>query len=675
MKSNLIALDIETTGLNPRKDKIIGFSYSDGRRSRYICHLQWVNGQLVELYSKERCITILNWLLRQKLILHNAAFDLQFIKNYFGIDLLPALHCDTMLLAHFNDENKRSYGLKELGAELLGADAKEEQNILKEHLKAIDAGPKEFYKADLDIIAKYARKDVELTMQLYNLLSLGLKNSDLFYDEIMAVYKEVVIPMQARGFAVDVEKIKAALEEIKIDILDLKTSIYNNIAPHLNNFYLLYYEHNYPLKSRGLVADKMKLGMSLLEAQMAVAKDKGDEGFNINSKGHLSQLFFDILNCRPISYTDGGAAQVDALFLESIKNEYLFVNDLILYNKLNKIKSTYYERILDEQENGIFYPQYFLHRTVSGRMSGDFQQLPRPLETGHPILLKYNNIIREFFIARPNHILVDDDYDSLEPRIFASVAGDQELIEIFTKGYDFYSTIAIMVEGLQNVSADKKADNYLGKVNKAARQKAKAYSLGIAYGLDDYKLHKDLGITQFAAKGLIKGYFKVFPKLHNWMIETRKSILQKGEVSTRFGRTRHQKEVVNLYNKHGVAILNALELYKKYENHPAAYVSAKKDYKIVRHAVNNAYNHQIQGLAGHILNRAAIAIAREFSGQNLHAWIVGAIHDELVIECVEHQREIVAKIIRDCMENTTKVEVPLTAIPSFGYNLKDAKGA
>lgn len=670
----MIAFDIETNSLNPRTGKVIGFSYSDGKTSRYICHLKWENNALVEVYSKQRCVAILNWLSKQKLILHNASFDIQFIKNYFGIDLLPSLYCDTVLLAHFIDENKISYGLKELSAELLGADAKEEQTILKEHLKSKGAGPKELYKADLDIIAKYARKDVDLTMRLYNILTPELKNPELFYGEIMEVYKEVVIPMQARGVQFDVSKAFNYLIAISSDIQQIKSDILREIAPYLDKFYTIYYDHNYPLKSRGLVADKMKLGMTLLEAQKAVAKDKGDEGFNIQSKHHLSQLFFDIMQLKPLSYTDKKAPQVDEDFLESIKGEYNFAANLILYNKLNKIKSTYYERFLDEHEDGIFYPQYYLHRTVSGRMSGDFQQLPRPLENGHPLLLKYNNVIREFFIARPGCILVDDDYDSLEPRIFASVAGDQALIDIFKNGHDFYSTIAIMVEKLENVSADKKAENYLGKVNKTARQMAKIYSLGLAYGLDDYKLHKDLNIPQHEAKKLVEGYFSAFPKLHKWMTETKKSILLNGEISTRFGRIRHQKEIVTLHKKHGDAILNALDLWKKYNESPAIYTQAKKDYKVVRHAINNAYNHQIQGLAGHILNRAAIAISKQFKALQLSAYIIGAVHDELIIECIESQKETVANIVRDCMENTTKIEVPLTATPSFGYNLKEAKG-
>lgn len=669
----MIAFDIETNSLNPRTGKVIGFSFSDGKQSQYIEHLRWNGIDFDIITSISTCATILDQLVCRDLIFHNAAFDCQFIKNYFGVDLLPSLHTDTMLMAHIINENEQSYGLKELSAKYLGADSKEEQTVLKTYLKDIGAGPKEFFKAAPDIIAKYAKKDVELTLSLYNYLLPKLENN-LLYDEIMPLYKKVVIPMQARGVAVDIAKIDKYLTEIRIDMDIIRKNIMAEISPHLEKFFIVYYPKNYPLKTRGKVADKVKSGLELFEAQKAVAIESGDIGFNILSKHHLSELFFDILHERPLSHTDKGRPQVNDEFLESMAEKYSWAKQLTLYNKLNKIKSTYYERFLDEHEDGIFYPQYYLHRTVSGRMSGDFQQLPRSLESGHPLLLKYNNVIREFFIARPGHTLVDDDYDSLEPRIFASVAGDQALIDIFKNGHDFYSTIAIMVEKLENVSADKKAENYLGKVNKNARQRAKAYSLGIAYGLDDYKLHKDLDIPQHEAKKLVEGYFTAFPKLHNWMIDTKKSILQNGEISTRFGRTRHQKEVVALYKKHGDAILNALDLWKKYNESPAIYAQAKKDYKVVRHAVNNAYNHQIQGLAGHILNRAAIAIAKQFKSLQLEAYIIGAIHDELIIECIESQKETVASIVRDCMENTTKIEVLLTATPSFGYNLKEAKG-
>jgi DNA polymerase-1 len=297
------------------------------------------------------------------------------------------------------------------------------------------------------------------------------------------------------------------------------------------------------------------------------------------------------------------------------------------------------------------------------------------LENGHELLLKYNNRIRDFFIARPTFVFIDDDYNSLEPRVFSSVAGDEALTNIFKNNEDFYSKIAIMVEGLQNVSSDKSAPNYLGKVNKSARQTAKAYSLGIAYGLDSYKLHKDLNISKSEAESLIKGYFEAFPKLKQWQEDSKTNILVNGKVSTRFGRVRRQPEIPRIFAKHGNAILNALDLWKKYNETPGLYKQAKEDYAKVRHAINNAYNHQIQGLAAHILNRAAIAVAIEYKEKQLDAYIIGCIHDEIIVESSITDRDEAAAILKRCMEQTTIIETPLEAEPSFGQTLKEAKGA
>lgn len=674
--ADIAAFDTETTSLNPRTGQIIGFSVSDYKASFYIVHKEWVNGELVEVVPFEDCQKYLKSLLNKKLFMFNAYFDVTYTKNYFGVDLVDAIYADVQLMNHTHDENLGG-GLKFLAQIFLGANSADEQVELKAHLKAIGAGPHEFYKANTAIIGKYAAQDAKLTYRLGQLFERRFaplpKLKELFYSEIMPLQREVVIPMMQRGVVVDVPKMQKALEEITIDIESFKTELMAEIAPVTESFYAWYYDKNYPLKSRGLVYSKMKEGLSLREAQKAVAADKGDEGFNIQSKLHLGDLFFKIFKMEPLSTTDKGAPQVNEEFLEHAAETLPWVKNLIIFNKLMKIKSTYYERVLQEQEDGIFYPDYFLHRTVSGRMSGDMQQLPRPLESGHPLLMKYNNQIREFFVARPGHILIDNDYDSLEPRIFSAVAGDEALTNIFKNGADFYSTIAIMVEGLQGVSADKKAANYLGKVNKPARQTAKSYSLGVAYGLDDYKLHKDLNISQMEAKRLIAGYFAAFPKLSSWMQATREHILAKGAIETRFGRIRRHPKIPSIYERHGNAILNALDLWKKYNEAPAIYKAAKQDYKTLRHALNNSYNVQIQGLAAHVLNRAAIAMALEFKQKNIPAHIIGAIHDELIIECPVSIYIQVAEIVKRTMETTTIIETPLVAEPSAGYDLVSAK--
>ena len=672
----MIAFDTETTGLNVRKDRVIGFSYYDGKESIYVVHLKWNGSSLVEITPFAQCVEILETFKTEELIMHNAAFDCQVVKNYFGVDLLSSLKIDTVLLAHLLDENRSSYGLKELGTALFGFGAASEQTDLKNALKQQGAGSSEFFKAPVEILSKYARKDVELTYKIAKKLlpQLTPKLSDLFYSEIMPLYKEVVIPMQARGVAINVSAMEKTQAEMASDMEILRNKIESDIQPALAPFYDWFYNKEYPLKTRGKVFTAMKLGLSLREAQEKVCKDDKVQPFNILSKHHLKKLFFDIYKEKPLSYTEAKQPQVDEDFLTSVASKYSFVDDLILYNKLTKVKSTYIDRILEESENGIFYPTYFMHRTVSGRLSGDMQQVPRPLEQGPALLLKYNNLLRTFFVSRPEYIFIDDDYESLEPRVFAAVAGDSALTDIFKNGHDFYSTIAIMVEKLENVSADKKAPNYLGKVNKPARQTAKAYSLGIAYGLDDYKLHKDLNISQNESKKLIAGYFAAFPQLKAWMERTKHSMLTTGQVETRLGRIRRNQEIPALYKCHGDAALNALDLWKKYNENEHVYNSAKLDYKKIRHAINNSYNHQIQGLAAHILNRAAIEVVRAFKNENLDAYIVALIHDEILVECSLNCIDRVKEIMQTKMEGTLKIETPLVAIPSIGKNFLEAKG-
>jgi DNA polymerase-1 len=314
-----------------------------------------------------------------------------------------------------------------------------------------------------------------------------------------------------------------------------------------------------------------------------------------------------------------------------------------------------------------------MHRTTTGRLAGDFQQLPRQLESGHPILLKYNNRIRSFFVARPGKIFIDSDYESLEPHIFSHLAGDEVLLNIFRTGVDFYSQVAIATEGLTEYSADKSAPNYLGKVNKTARQMAKSYSLGIRYGLDDYKLHKDLGISQQSAQRLVKQYFESFPKLAKSMEDAKNSILNTGRVSNMFGRVRRNPEIPPLYRKYGNSILNALDLWKKFNETPGLYKQAKVDYKTVRAGINNAYNFEVQSTAAHIVNRASIEIAKAFNELGLDAAIIGQCHDEVLIECDESIKEQVAAIMQDKMENTVKLSIDLPAIPQYGYRYSEVK--
>jgi DNA polymerase-1 len=332
------------------------------------------------------------------------------------------------------------------------------------------------------------------------------------------------------------------------------------------------------------------------------------------------------------------------------------------------------DRFLDNHENGRYYFYYKQHGTVSGRYGSDAQQLPRPKEEGDddPIVIEYNNLIRAFFIPGEDGVFIDDDYSSLEPSVFAHVSGDKGLMDIFHNNWDFYSTIAIKTEGYDEYSPDKNSDNFLRKHLPKVRNKAKAYALGIPYGMGAYALGMNLGISTKEAKKLVDGYLNGFPELKKWMETSKKQAKTQGFVKTQVGRIRHLPKVKEIHKNLGDALLDwniKNQLSREY-----GVDNIKKLSKDYVNGLNASMNSQIQSLAASIVNRAAIAINRRFKQSGINGWVCAQIHDQLVIE-VEHARaKEAANIVQDCMENTTKLNVPLYAIPQITKNLRDGHG-
>ena len=245
MDSDVIAVDTETTGLNPRKNKIIGWSVSgdegigfylptlvfDYEKDELV--LQEIDGTSTELLSRN----LLKLLIGKKLVFHNASFDVQFIKNYFGVDLLSSIWVDTGLLVHTVYEEGafgfgNPFGLKSIAImnqEALGLDvekaANEEQLELKESIKknggSVTKESYQIYKADLDILSKYASADTDLTLRICNLYLGKLKEEGLekffFEEEVMPIYREVTVPMEAYGVDLDLELIESVHGEILED--------------------------------------------------------------------------------------------------------------------------------------------------------------------------------------------------------------------------------------------------------------------------------------------------------------------------------------------------------------------------------------------------------------------------------------------------------------------------
>ena len=753
-ESDVIAVDTETSGLNPRKDKIVGWSLSgDEGVGFYIPTLVWnfdkgllelqkINGESTEDISRK----LLGLLKGKKLVFHNASFDVQFINNFYGIDLSMDIWVDTGLLVHTVYEEGafgfgNPFGLKPIAImnqEALGLDvekaANEEQIELKDSIKnnggSVTKESFEIYKADLDILSKYAAADTDLTLRICNLYLSKLKEEGLekffFEDEVMPIYREVTLPMEMLGVDLDMDLLNQIDKEITEDLKKNKEIVMKSLlkTSEAKAWVLKTAEDKFPISHKGNFAQRLVARYSLpLEKSEKTGKysltqkkieaiettndiEEGVKQFlltgeiehidekeakrlcldmwreyndgdyiNIQSKKHLGEIVFKYMGEKPLTSganTKSGRDKFDMNMVEHLSSTHPWAENLRIYNKLLKVKSTYVDRFLDRNENGRYYFYFKQNGTVSGRYGSDAQQLPKPLEEGEdaPILMKYVNIVRAFLVAGKGRKVIDADYESLEPHCFASVSGDKGLQEIFEKNWDFYSTVAIKTEKLEGVSADKSADNYLKKLDPVKRNKAKAYSLGIAYGMEAYALGRTLDVPQKTAEELVKGYLDGFPQLKEWRERSREKVKAHGQISNYVGRVRHLPRVKKVYSKFGDRMMDwrfRKELEVQYGRD-----QVMKAYRDYRNGLNNCLNFQLQSLAAAVVNRAALAINRKAKELGIDARVQAQVHDQLIINVDEKDAEMFASHVQHIMENTTKLPgVTLKAPPEISNNWRD----
>ena len=605
-------------------------------------------------------------------------------------------------------------------------EANEEQLALKESIKRNGGSTSkdnyEIFKADIGILSKYAAADTDLTLRIYHYFLGVLREEGLekffFEDEVMPVYREVTVPMEEHGIRLDIKLLKETRERIIKDLAEQADLVVKELLSikRVEDWVKLTAMQAYPPKNKGTfmqrlleqsnthlpkspttskytinkaaisglpesaIKDYLLTGDSnyltdqqIVDVSVSLwTEDNNGNYFNIQSKDQLGKIAFGVLGVVPLSTTPSGKPQFDEDLIQSISDQFTWAKHLRIYNKLTKIKTSYVDRFLDAAEGDVFYPYFKQNGTVSGRYGSDMQQLPKPLEPGQDeeIIMDYTNVVRAFFICRGGCKLLDTDYASLEPRIFAAVAGDQGLKDIFNNDWDFYSTIAIKAEKLEGVSPDTKAPNYLKKVDPAKRQTAKSYSLGIAYVMSGYALAMTLGIPAKEADKLVEGYLEGFPELKKWREDSRALVKEHGYIKNQLGRIRHLPQAKRIFKEHGDGLLD----WKARRE-----IEAKKgkektdiDYKDYRNALNNCLNFQIQSYAASVVNRAAVQINRRFKQENIQGMVICQIHDQLICEVREEDAKRACAIVQDCMENTTPLSgLRLVAEPEITVNFRD----
>ena len=352
------------------------------------------------------------------------------------------------------------------------------------------------------------------------------------------------------------------------------------------------------------------------------------EEFNINSTKQLGEILFEKLKLTVSKKTKSGySTDVDAL--EKIKDEHPVVEKILEYRQLVKLNSTYVEGMIPyiNQKTGRIHT--FFHQTVTatGRISStdpNLQNIPTRTELGKKL--------RKVFKAEKGKVFIDADYSQIELRVLAHMSNDEIMVEAFKADADIHTICASQIFKVP-----------LEEVSKQLRSRAKAVNFGIVYGISDFGLAGQIDMKRKDAKKYIDQYLETYHGIKTYMDEIVKSAQETGYVTTEFKRRRYIPEL------------------------------SSNNYMVRKFGDRAAMNTPIQGTAADIMKIAMIGVYRELKKRNMNAKIVLQIHDELLIETDENEKEEVKQIVRECMENAINLKVPLKVEIEEGKSWYQAK--
>lgn len=669
-----VAYDTETTGLD-HDAEVIGMSFSsEVDRAFYIITAEWdkENKKLIRHPNREKVIEVLKLAQTKKLIMHNAIVDVNWTRVNYGVDLMPALHTDTMVLAHLCNENDY-IGLKELGRRLFGENAAREQKEMQESVIANGGiwekkrgGNKEMYKADSAIMGRYGAKDTILTLKLFyhfipQLMEEGLDNF-FFDDESMPLLRGPSFDLNMTGLKIDVDQLLRLQEDLKIECETLRGEIMQSILPLIKD----QYPGTSKVKTFNMNATQQ---MSwLLFIKLGNDWKKLTKGGREWSKEHLGRVpynpsgkrqFMEI--CTALGVKPEKYIQCDKAALTNYASKYPWVAKLLKLKAADKLLNTYAIGMQRYIKYGVIYPSFKQCGTTGGRYSSsspNFQNLPRK-----------DKRIKSCIIARPGKIFIGADYEQLEPRVFASQSRDEKLMKCFVDKEDFYSVIGMDVFHKYDCNLTKSDTDpeFFGNKYPVLRDLSKGTALAATYGTTAYKMSdmlrdeegKNLPVQQ--TQKIIDDYFTAFPNVKKLQLESHELAKKNGVVYNLFGRPRRIPE--------------AKKIPKMFPGH----AHSELPY-YWRSLLNLSVNHRIQSTAASIINRAMIAFyaRRDVLARTDPRWLevklVMQIHDEAILEGPEALKDEMITELKKAMEQTVVLPgVALIAKPKAAKVLSDLK--
>lgn len=508
----------------------------------------------------------------------NLKYDLEVLHNY-GVSLAGPMF-DTMI-AHYLIQPELRHNMDYMAETLLHYRTIHIEELIGER------GRNQRNMRDLKPaeVYEYAAEDADITLRLYNVLLPKLKEcgaEQLFY-EIEMPLMPVLAEMELNGIRIDTESLAETSSILTSRMRQLETHIY----------------------------------------------EAAGEEFNISSPKQVGEILFGKMKIvdKP-KKTKTGQYVTSEEVLQQLRHKNPIVDDILAHRGLKKLLGTYVDALpkLINRRTGHIHTSFNQAVTSTGRLSSsdpNLQNIPVRGEDGKEI--------RRCFIPEEGCLFFSADYSQIELRVMAHLSGDENMAEAFRLGHDIHAATAAKIykEDIADVTRDQ-------------RTKAKRANFGIIYGITVFGLAERLDISRAEAAQLIDGYFASFPKVAQYMEQSKETARAKGYAETFFHRRRYLPDI----NSHNATVRNFAE--------------------------RNAINAPIQGSAADIIKIAMVRISRRFKAEGIKSKMILQVHDELNFSVLPEEKEKVQRIVLEEMQNAYPLNVPLVADCGWGANWLEA---
>ena len=672
VKNKVIAIDTETTGLDPISDMLVGVGvYTPGSEGLYIPvnHVSYMSGTRIKTQITEEqmksFLVKLNNIPGVKWIYHNAKFDVRVIRQQLGVYL--SVYWDTSIGAALLNENE----IRELKVLWNKYCNKDDEQALK-FKQIVPEG--QFHFVPLDCAYKYGGRDPKMTYELFEFqkpfltydhekcISQRLQDTSKLFHEIEIPLVEHVADMEDEGVYIDVEY----ANELTKNYTQQRDEVENKIQQIINEYM------NKPSWNKLHYDKKRKLSNPV----------------NIASPTQLSIIMYDVMQLEnPLAKNAKEKKKgTGADILQAINNE--FTNLVIQYRKLDKLISTYTDKLPQEikTKTGKIHASFNQNGTDTGRFSSsdpNLQNIPSK-----------NVDIRKMFIACKGseqyrhtknvdtltHVFVGSDYSQQEPRILAYLSKDESLRNAYLQGKDIYATVGSIVYNCRYEDClEFNPDGSVNEEGKKRRNSMKTVVLGIMYGRGDASVAEQLDISVSEAKKIIQQFFDAFPNVKKWVNDTINFAKKYGYIVTLYGRKRRLPDIrlpefsisslngeelpSNVINNYRVKLQNSFGKARK------SLISQARQQGIrivdnggkISHAERQAINSTIQGSAADMTKKAMLDIATNEKLKQLGYSMTICVHDEIIGTCPYENRHEVAKCVAKTMIDAPikRIDIPM----------------